>query len=442
MRVHTPNILVRDHRLVVFTGAVLAIFMASVESTIVATAMPTIVADLGGLKFFAWTFGVFFLGQAITIPVYGRLSDVYGRKRMLYIAIAIFLVASVACGFARSMAMLISFRALQGLGAGGIQPVATTIIGDVFTPVERAKYQGYLSSVWGISAVVGPLLGALLLRFTWSAIFWINVPVGILCVLAFAMFYNESRPGHPSSIDLGSLVRTLLPLHLLRDRVIALADSGTFLIGAAVMGVSAFLPTYIQGVMGEPALVAGIAVAAQSVFWTFGSIIGGRVMLRTSYRVAATAGACALLFGAFMLFTMIPARGTWWADVAAAAMGLGFGMTNIAFLIATQNAVGREDRGAATASILFMRNAGQAVGTAVLGAAFNLGLAAYSDPEHGNPSRYVQTLEAGVHNVYFVTGLLALGLLLIALRLPRGLSPTASASRSAVAPVAVGERPD
>ena len=402
--------------------------MASVESTIVATAMPTIVADLGGLKFFAWTFGVFFLGQAITIPIYGRLSDIYGRKRMLYIAITVFLVASIACGFARSMATLIAFRALQGLGAGGIQPVATTIIGDVFTPVERAKYQGYLSSVWGISAVIGPLLGALLLRFTWSAIFWINVPIGILCVLAFAIFYDERHTAHPGGVNFRSLLLTLLPLRLLRNHVIAIANVGTFLIGATVMGVVMNSPPRRGD--GATALVAGIAVATQSVFWTFGSIVAGRIMLRTSYRVAATVGACPLLVGSYMLFALSPAHGPWWADAAAAAMGLGFGMTNITFLVSTQNTVGREDRGSATASILFMRNAGQAAGTGLLGAAFNFGLAAYSEVQHANPAHYAQTLARGVHNVYAVTGLLAIGLFFIALRLPKGLSPTASATPS------------
>jgi EmrB/QacA subfamily drug resistance transporter len=451
-----------DPRHVVFGGSMLAIFMASVEATIVATAMPTIVADLGGLKLFAWVFGVYFLTQAITTPIYGRLSDLYGRKRLLFVAIAVFLLGSIACGFARSMTFLIIFRALQGLGAGGIGPVATTIVGDIYTTAERAKYQGYLSSTWGVSALIGPLLGAFLLqRLSWSAIFWINVPVGILCVIVFAVFYHEHVVVKQHRIDyLGSLLLMLgigtlmlelllakeagalltasmsavvvialvvlvwhelrtpepmLPLRLLRIRVIAIANIGCFVVGATVMGVSAFLPTYVQTTMKQPALVGGLALGAQSLFWTFGSIIGGRVMLRTSYRFAAGLGGCALLVGAAMLIALEPARGPWWAGAGSAMLGLGFGMSNSTFLISTQAAVEREQRGAATASMLFMRNFGQAIGTAVLGAVFSLSLTAPAT---------IAGLAAAVHNVYLVTGLFTVAIFILTWLLPRGLSPT------------------
>ena len=412
--------------------------MASVESTIVGTAMPTIVADLGGLKFFAWVFGIYFLGQAITIPIYGRLSDVYGRKRMLFIAIAVFLAGSIACGLAPTMTLLVIFRAIQGLGAGGVQPVATTVVGDIYTAAERAKYQGYLSSTWGVSAVIGPLLGAFLLRFTWSAIFWVNIPIGILCIIAF-WAYREPIHSRPSRIDLGSLLSTIVPLRLLRHRVIAVANAGCFLIGAAVMGVSAFLPTYVQAAMGKTALVAGIVLGTQSIFWTFGSIIAGRVLLRTSYRVSAAVGGIVLLIGALLLIAMDPSRGPWWAGAGAAAMGLGFGMSNLNFLISTQASVGREERGSATASILLMRNLGQTVGTAILGAVFNFGLLALpnarealaqlidmradTEGERAQLAHYAVAIAGALHNVYLITGFFALGVLGLTLLIPKGLRP-------------------
>jgi MFS family permease len=168
---------VLSRRRLVFLAACLAIFMASVEATIVATAIPTIVADLGGLRLFSWVFGIYFLTQCVTIPIYGRLADLYGRKKLIIVAVVLFLIGSILCAFARDMVWLIAFRGLQGLGAGGVQPMASTIVGDLFAGKERARVQGYLSSTWGISAVAGPLLGAFLIQnFGWPTIFWVNVP--------------------------------------------------------------------------------------------------------------------------------------------------------------------------------------------------------------------------------------------------------------------------
>jgi len=157
----------------VFLAACLAIFMVSVEATIVATAIPTIVGDLGGLRLFSWVFGIYFLTQAVGIPVYGRLADIYGRKNLMIVAVILFLAGSILSGFAHNMLMLIVYRGLQGLGGGGVQPLASTIVGDLYTGKERARVQGYMSSTWGISAVAGPLLGAFIVQHVgWPAIFW------------------------------------------------------------------------------------------------------------------------------------------------------------------------------------------------------------------------------------------------------------------------------
>src|SRR5665213_977686 len=186
----------------VAAACMMAVFMAAVEVTIVATAMPTIVSDLGGAHLFSWVFAAYLLTQAVTIPIYGRLADIYGRKRVFFAGVGLFLVSSIACGFAWGMLPLILFRMLQGFGAGAIQPIASTIIGDIYTPAERARIQGLLSSVWGVAAIIGPVLGAFIVEhLSWPLIFWINLPVGALAVGMLAVFLKEPRHPRRHRID-------------------------------------------------------------------------------------------------------------------------------------------------------------------------------------------------------------------------------------------------
>ena len=178
-------------RTLVLGACLMATFMAAVESTIVATAMPTIVADLGGFSLFSWVFAVYLLTQAVSIPVYGRLADIYGRKKVFYVGAGLFLVGSTFCGFAPNMVALILFRALQGFGAGGVQPIATTILGDIYTPSERAHVQGLVSGVFGVSAVIGPTLGAFLVQnVSWELVFWVNLPIGMAAIIMVATFLH------------------------------------------------------------------------------------------------------------------------------------------------------------------------------------------------------------------------------------------------------------
>src|ERR1700712_1563954 len=190
----------------VLAACLMATFMAAVESTIVATAMPTIVAELGGFSLFSWIFAVYLLTQAVSIPVYGRLADIYGRKKVFYAGAGLFLVGSTLCGFAPSMVWLILFRALQGFGAGGVQPIAMTICGDIYTPSERAKVQGLISSVFGVAAVGGPAIGAFLVEHVaWQVVFWVNLPVGAAAIAMISVFLNEDVQTRRHRIDyLGS----------------------------------------------------------------------------------------------------------------------------------------------------------------------------------------------------------------------------------------------
>jgi EmrB/QacA subfamily drug resistance transporter len=411
-------ILTTQGRKLVLAAAMMATFMAAVENTIVATAMPTIVADLGDFHLFSWVFSAYLLTQAVSIPIYGRLADLYGRKLMFFIGAGTFLVGSTLCGFAHGMTSLIIFRALQGLGAGAVQPIAYTIVADVYSPSERARVQGFLSGVFGVAAVIGPTLGGFLVEHaSWPVVFWINLPVGAIAMIMLALFYRE--PSHTRSYEidyLGSFLlmvgsgalmvalvqagnlttrevltwvsvgvaslaalflhesrvaEPILPLKLWKNSEVLFCNLGSLGMGVVVIGVSAFLPTYIQGVMGRSAFVAGVAFGGTSVSWALASFVAGIVMLRTGYRSSAMIGSAAIAVGSAIFVAMTPASGPWWAAAGAVVVGTGLGFCNTTYLVAVQAATSKDQRGAATASNLFMRIVGQSIGAALFGAVVN-----------------------------------------------------------------------
>ncbi|CPR20154.1 MDR family MFS transporter [Brenneria goodwinii] len=408
------------HRHWVLIACMLAMFTAAVEVTIVATALPTIIADLGGFSLLGWVFSGYLLTQAISIPIYGRLADLFGRKRVFFIGTIIFLLGSVLCGFSSHMGWLILFRTIQGLGAGAITPIAFTIVADVYSRTERPKIQGYLSSVWGISAIVGPLMGAFIVEhFTWALVFWVNVPIGLLSIFLLARYLPTINQVRQHQLDwigafylavtVASLLMALLqaevlglwiiplmviavvggvllfkqetstpeplfPLALWRNRVIVAGNLGGLLIGATMMGVSAFLPTYIQSVMGRSPLEAGSILALMSIGWPLASTLSGRLMLWTSYRITAVSGCVLLIAGSLTLLTLAPDKSLNWARIAAFLIGAGMGLSNTTFLVSVQNAVDYSIRGIATASTMFTRMLGSALGTAILGATLNINL--------------------------------------------------------------------
>lgn len=466
----------------------MATFMAAVESSIVATAMPTIVADLGGFNLFSWVFAVYLLTQAVSIPIYGRLADIYGRKNVFYVGAGLFLIGSTLCGFADSMVALIFFRALQGFGAGGVQPIATTILGDIYTPTERAHVQGLVSSIFGIAAVLGPLLGAFLVeQVSWQLVFWVNLPIGAAAIVMIASFLTEPRGMRSRRIDYlgslllmvaiaslmlvlvqgGSLSHTLLaifgalaigafvalgihesstpepmlPLELWRQhRIILVGSLGGAVIAAVMTGVSAFLPTYVQGAMGRSALTGGLVLGAMSVTWALASFFGGRLMVRTSYRLTAVLGTLSLIAGSLVLITLTPQHGVWWASSGSLLIGIGMGLCNTTFIVSIQAAVPWNQRGAATSSVMFLRFVGQSLGAASFGAVLNLtllreapGAADMVDKllEPGQRAllsaadlaRLTDLIAVGLHNTYLLAGALSATALVLALLLPARLSP-------------------
>ena len=466
---------------------ILTMFMVAVEATIVATALPSIVADLGGFDRFSWVFAIYLLTQAVSVPIYGRLADLYGRKPMFILGATVFLGGSAACGFAHDMVALIVFRAIQGIGAGALQPIAFTVIGDIYTTEERGRVQGALSSVWGISAIVGPLLGAFIVEHVgWQLVFWINLPIGVAAVAMLGFFLHENVARREHRIDwLGAILfaagttalllaliqgatlsratlvgllvaafaliggflwlqgrvrEPMMQLDLWRHRVILTANLGTLCTGAIMMGVTSVLPIYVQGVIGGPPLAAGIVIGAMSIGWPAANMIGGRLMGRASYRAIATAGGVALIAGSVVLLMLTPDRGMPWAVVGSLIIGFGMGFTNVVFLVSIQGSVGWERRGAVTSLMVFMRALGQATGAALYGAILNYGLYRrvpgsaglvdrLMDPVQrhglagGEIERLTTAIAGALHEVYWVTGALAVATLLAALRIPLGLKP-------------------
>jgi EmrB/QacA subfamily drug resistance transporter len=478
----------RSARRLVLAAVMLAIFMTAIDSYIVATAMPTIVAALGGFRLFSWAFAAYLLAQAVTIPIYGRLADLYGRKRVFFAGTSLFLVGSALCGFAWGMVPLILFRAVEGVGAGAVQPIATTIIGDIYSPVERARMQGYISGMFGIAAVIGPTLGAFVVEHVgWPVVFWVNLPIGAATFLMFGLFlHEESAPrrhrldtlgsgllvlgiGAPmlalvqvgqaggatiaglalaGAVALGVLcaherraAEPMLPLALWRNRVVAVGCLAGFANGAVMMSLSAFMPTYVQGAMGRTATASGVVLAASSVSWAFASMVSGRLMIRTSYRLAASIGGLCLVAGSLVLITLDPAGSLFRPCLGAFLLGVGMGFCNTAFIVSIQAAVGWAERGMATSATMFMRIVGQSVGAAVFGALLNYGIARRL-PGAGDAvdrllapaarqslgavqvARLSEAIGGALHLVYVVAVLIAVASLVLGLLLPARLSPT------------------
>ncbi|HEY6432491.1 MAG TPA: MDR family MFS transporter [Acetobacteraceae bacterium] len=471
-------------RRLVLAACMMATFMAAVESTIVATAMPSIVAELGGFNLLSWVFSAYLLAQAVTIPIYGRLADLYGRKRVFFIGAGLFLAGSTLSGFAPSMSILVGCRVLQGFGAGAVQPIAYTIVGDIYTPSERARIQGMLSGVFGIAALIGPPLGAFLVeQVDWRLVFWINLPIGAAAIAMIAALFHERHRARPHVIDFGGAAllvmgvaalvfaagqgqvlgaaavvgllfagaaalgalalwerraaEPILPLRLLTDRVIVIGSLGGGTIGAVMMSVTVFLPTYVQAVMGRTPMVAGIVLSTMSVAWTLASIAAGRMMVRTSYRRTAILGAVTLLIGAGLLIGMVPGSGPLWAGAGALAIGMGMGFCNTTFIVSVQGHVPWAERGSATAAQMCMRMIGQSLGAAISGSVLSLGLpgeaanavdrllnlsarAAMSPAELHS---LIHAVAGSLRNVYLLSATLALATLVLVLRLPVAFSP-------------------
>lgn len=404
------------------TGILLSLFLASMEGTVVSTAMPTIVGQLGGLSIYSWVFSIYMLTSTTTVPIYGKLSDVFGRKRMYMISMGLFLFGSVLCAQARSMEQLVFFRAVQGLGAGGVLPLVFTIVGELFTLEERARMQGMLSGVWGVSSVIGPLIGGFLVdQVSWQWVFLINVfpgllaagfiwfawrgvpheqphrvqidflgagllTVGVLCLLLG--LEEASNPLGWGLLSVAALAFTalvwaerraadpILPLAMFRDRLFSVSLLHGLFAGWAMFGSLNFVPLFAQAVLGVSATEAGITLTPMSLSWTLLSIAAGWLLLKVGYRTLALIGMVLLSAGMLLMTQINQTTSVVAIMIYMSIMGAGMGLSIPAFLIAVQSTVNRRQLGVATSTIQFSRSIGGTFGVSILGIFLTTQLAA------------------------------------------------------------------
>jgi EmrB/QacA subfamily drug resistance transporter len=433
----------------VMAGLMLSLFVAAMDSTVVGTALPTIARELGHFELYPWIVSGYLITATTTVPVWGRLADIHGRRRILLAGTLIFVIASALCAASPGMGWLIAFRALQGIGAGCIQPVVFTIVGDIFPLQQRARLQGLFSSMWGVAAIVGPFLGALFVStIGWRWIFTINLPIGVIAA-ALVWGYQERRPEVEiaRALDVrGSVLLTVgivlllfglgtgsasaspnwpiaglavvvlaafalvetrsanptVPLDLLRHRVIGPAVGIALLSGTLMFGVTTYVPLWVQRVEGGSAYAAGAAVGAMSIGWPVMSVLAGWVMVRVGYQRLVLAGALVLLVGCLMLAVGPADLGVGWAGASSLVIGAGMGLFTAPLLIVIQSSVGWGRRGVATALNQFSRTIGGAVGVSLMGVLLQSFVRSSTDPLQSR-----EQLEAGLHADFIVLVVLA-----------------------------------
>jgi EmrB/QacA subfamily drug resistance transporter len=413
-------------RWAVTAGVMTGMFIAALEATVVGTAMPTVIASLGGLNHYSWVFSAYLVTSTVTVPVWGKLSDLYGRRLLYQIGIAVFLLGTLLSGFSDTMAQLIIFRAIQGLGAGALIPLGMTIIGDIFTLKERARMQAYFSGVWGLSSVIGPVVGGFITdQLSWRWVFWINLPIGIVAALIIGLALKEPKRTEKPVIDYagaallmiaisllmlalvegGATLATLfapenlllltgavilliifgwvekkakdpiIPFELFRNRTVAVSVAAGFLAGVAMFGAISFVPLFAQGALGLSATAAGSLLTPLMLSWVLMSVVGGRFLLKVGYRSISIVGFFVLTVGFVFLALFQRETARFWLYIDLMLIGAGLGLTMLTLLIAVQQAVEKTKLGVATSLNQFSRAIGGALGVAVMGAVLTAGLA-------------------------------------------------------------------
>jgi EmrB/QacA subfamily drug resistance transporter len=438
-------------RPVLLAAIMLATLMVAVEATIVATAMPRIVGQLGGFAYYSWVFSGYLLAQCTMTLIFGKLSDIFGRKPIMIVGILIFLSGSLLAGLAGSMAWLIGFRVLQGIGAGGVQPMTVTLIGDLYTPAERPRIQGIVASVWAGAAVLGPLAGGIIVgHLSWGWIFWVNLPIGALTLAIFAIVLREDVSARKARIDyLGAVLfaiaivcflfiltaaglRTssliglaaicavsavlfvfqelrapepMISIALWSNRLVAISNAASFFSGMALVGVTTILPLYVQGVMSRSPVVAGVTLTTLLLGWPLTMTLSSR-LFRT-YGVGRTLRVGCLTFpaGAAILLLQTPQSGLALASVGSFAMGMGMGLISITSIVLVQEHVERAMRGSATSSVLFSRSFGNALGATVMGAILALGIAHFGQAGQSRDLRRLLDAPTGLSELARDAGL-------------------------------------
>jgi EmrB/QacA subfamily drug resistance transporter len=426
-------------------GVMLVIFLFAIDATIVSTAMPTIVARLGGLELYSWVFSIYMLTSALTTPLFGKLSDLYSRRRLMLIGIGIFVVGSTLCGAAQSMEALIAFRAIQGLGGGAIYALSFIVVGILFRADERAKMQGIISGIWGVASILGPLAGGIIVEnWSWRWAFFVNLPVtavavglivvglkenaeerqthkldisGTILLLSALMFlfYALSHSAHarqPINFELAGMIAVallllgafyfierraaepIIPLELFRLRLFKSSTAVATLAAMGVFGAISYLPLYLQGVTGLTASRAGMVLLFLSVAWTAGSLVAGQTVNRIGYRAVAALGMSLMALGYVFFVAFESALSVPWVILSAVLIGTGMGMANLTTLVSVQNLVPPQRIGVATSTLMLFRTFGGAFAVSLMGTVLlnrmQRGMSALSDS--GLPSTLLDKL--------------------------------------------------
>jgi len=409
----------------IFGALMLVMLLAALDQTIVSTALPTIVGEFGGLAHLSWIITAYLLATTIVMPLYGKLGDLYGRKVVLQSAIVIFLIGSALCGLSRSMGELIVWRALQGLGGGGLMVTAMAAIGDIVAPRERGRYQGLVGGVFGVATVIGPLIGGFFVEhLTWRWIFYVNLPLGLVSLVVIAFAFTAPAARLRPSIDFGGAVllavallalvlftslgghtlawssapvvallavslaalagfvaverraaQPILPLSLFRNRTFVVACAVGFIVGVAMFGSVTYMPVYLQVVKGVSPSAAGLQLTPMMGGVLVTSIASGQIITRIGrYRMFPIAGTGLMTIGLGLLATLGTASSTWAASAYMLVLGLGLGMVMQVLVLAVQNAVDYRELGVATSGATLFRGIGGSIGVALFGAIFAAGL--------------------------------------------------------------------
>jgi EmrB/QacA subfamily drug resistance transporter len=409
----------------IVTGLMLGLLLSSLDQTIVSTAMPTVISDLHGLSLYSWVFSIYMLTSTAAVPIFGKLADLYGRRMIYLIGMGFFLAGSALCGLSHNMTELIIFRAIQGIGAGALMPIAMTIIGDIFPPDRRGKMQGIFGAVFGLSSVLGPAVGGFLVdNVNWQWIFYVNLPFGILGAVVLGTVLKESKGTEKKSIDWGGAIvltgavvtlllalvlgggnendpgthypwgsfqiiglfaasvvliglfifiesrakEPIIPLYLFKNRAITVSSLVGFFMGIGMFGAITYIPLFVQGVIGSSATQAGYILTPLMLSLIASSIIGGRIITKVSYRVIIVVSMLIMTIGFLLMSQMTLDTPNSTVVIYMIITGLGMGALMPVLTIAVQSAVSREQRGVATSSSQFFRSIGATLGVSVMGA--------------------------------------------------------------------------